>query len=141
MFYFTLLLVVSSTVFAIDRDTKLEANPYAKVHIRNKAHLLERLSQIFNAATSEDIAGFSKDLLRRKFGKGELLYYSYRNLERSDFVGILPRCVCNYLTCNLPICAALCFNNDIKSEKLFDCLSCFGECIPMFLRCITGDQH
>ncbi|XP_953864.1 uncharacterized protein TA06350 [Theileria annulata] len=141
MFYFTLLLVVSSTVFASDRDTKLEANPYSKVKIKDKKQLLKKISEIFNTAATEDIAIFSRDLLKRKFGKDELLEYSYGNLERSPFVGILPRCVCNYLTCNLPICAALCFNNDIHSNKIFDCLSCFGECIPMFLRCITGDQH
>lgn len=87
-------------------------------------------------------AALAIQLIReQKNEKGYIVDRVYKSLDRSPYVGILPRCLCRYVTCTVPICSSVCLNSGIERKAPFECLGCLSECIPLFMRCLTGSEH
>ncbi|CDR94281.1 hypothetical protein BBBOND_0105900 [Babesia bigemina] len=66
----------------------------------------------------------------------EFFQAAYATLDRSPFSGVLPRCLCKVASCALAPCYSMCTRREAVNSDIFDCSSCIGDCIPMFMRCI-----
>ncbi|BAM39401.1 conserved hypothetical protein [Theileria orientalis strain Shintoku] len=141
MLYTPYLAVALCVVFVGAKDTKPKQKDRSQLKNLVTLDLINNIRHIFSLVNKEGAAELSKEIIRENPGKGELLDYSYKKLKRSAFVGIGSRCICKYLTCNIPICTAACLEKQEKGKEPFDCLECFGECLPVLMRCLSGHEH
>lgn len=100
--------------------------------------VLEHITRLSETGTKGGARVAAKIIASRVHTRQEFFQQIYKTLHRSPFAGLLPRCLCKISTCSLPRCFAMCTSDEVLQKEAFDCTSCVGECIPMFMRCIFG---
>ncbi|UVC49530.1 hypothetical protein MACK_003368 [Theileria orientalis] len=141
MLYTSYLVVALYVVFVGAEGTKSKQKDRSEIKNLITLDLINNIREIFSLVNKGGGAELTQEIIKENPGRGELLDYSYKKLKRSAFVGIGSRCICKYLTCNIPICTAACLENQEKGKEPFDCLACSGECLPVLMRCLSGYEH
>lgn len=100
--------------------------------------LLEKIVKLAEGNSKGGAAIASQVIKNQVQGRQELFAHLYKNLVRGPFAGHFPRCLCKFVTCVIPRCFAICQTGESKHSDIFDCTSCAGDCIPLFMRCLIG---
>ncbi|KAG6439931.1 uncharacterized protein BBOV_IV008626 [Babesia bovis T2Bo] len=134
-----LIYVILSLPF-VKAATHLPPEPsFAKVE--NESDVIAILKEIQNTAKTGNKGGaeIAASIIASKVNKNQDLFsIAHSYIKRGAFTGILPRCICKLVSCSLPICYSRCTSAEEENKELFDCTSCVGDCIPIFMRCLVG---